>query len=85
MTMARKKIEIFTAGCPACDEAATLVLRLANSAHDVAIRDMHQAAVARKAKRLGIKSLPAIVIDGRLADCCAGRGPDEAVLRQALA
>jgi hypothetical protein len=26
---------------------------------------------------LGIRSLPAVVIDGTLADCCAGRGPDQ--------
>ena len=30
-----------------------------------------------------IRSVPAVVIDGKLADCCAGRGPDEATLRQA--
>ena len=40
-------------------------------------------AVARRAVGLGVKSLPAVVIDGRLADCCAGRGPDEGVLRAA--
>ena len=83
--MARKRIEIFSAGCPACDEAVALVRQLAGATHDITVRDMHQPAVAADAKRHAIKSLPAIVIDGRLADCCAGRGPDEAVLRQALA
>jgi hypothetical protein len=29
--------------------------------------------------------VPAVVIDGKLAGCCAGRGPDEQVLRSALA
>lgn len=83
--MARKQIEIFTAGCPACDEAVVRVRQLAGGMHDISIRDMHQPAVAAAARRHGVKSLPAIVIDGRLADCCAGRGPEEAVLRQALA
>jgi hypothetical protein len=32
---------------------------------------------------LGIRSVPAVVINGKLADCCAGRGPEEAVLRAA--
>jgi len=32
---------------------------------------------------LGIRSVPAVVIDGKLADCCAGRGVDETVLRAA--
>jgi hypothetical protein len=44
---------------------------------------MHKPDVAKKAKRYGIRSLPAVVIDGTLADCCVGRGPDEAVLRAA--
>ena len=31
-----------------------------------------------------IRSLPAVVIDGRLADCCAGRGPDEMTLTREI-
>jgi hypothetical protein len=45
---------------------------------------MHDNAVADQAKNLGIRSVPAIDIDGKLADCCAGRGPDEATLRAAV-
>lgn len=44
---------------------------------------MQDAAVASRAKELGIHSVPAVVIDGKLADCCTGRGPDEATLRAA--
>jgi hypothetical protein len=42
---------------------------------------MKNAAVASRAKSLGIRSVPAVVINGKLADCCTGRGPDEATLR----
>ena len=45
--------------------------------------DMHDAAVAKRARGLGIRSVPSVVIDGELAGCCAGRGPDEATLRSA--
>ena len=45
---------------------------------------MHDRAVAMAASGYGIRCLPAIVIDGQLADCCAGRGPDEATLTQAI-
>ena len=36
-------------------------------------------------RALGFPSntVPAVVIDGKLADCCAGRGPEEASLRAA--
>lgn len=80
----RRRIQIFTAGCPTCSETVDLVKRIAGSAHDVEILDMHQADVAARAKHHGIRSLPSVVIDGRLAGCCAERGPDEAVLRGAI-
>jgi hypothetical protein len=44
---------------------------------------MTDARVATRAKSLGIRSVPSVVIDGKLADCCAGRGVDEQVLRAA--
>ena len=44
---------------------------------------MKDSEAAARAKELGIRSIPAVAIDGKLADCCAGRGPDEAALRAA--
>jgi hypothetical protein len=44
----------------------------------------HQSEVASKARHYGVRSVPAIVVDGKLAGRCAGRGPDEHVLRSAL-
>ena len=44
---------------------------------------MNDTGVAARAKELGVGSLPAVAIDGRLASCCAGRGPDLARLREA--
>jgi len=46
---------------------------------------MQKSEVASQAKGYGVRSVPAVVIDGKLAGCCAGRGPDEQVLRSALA
>ena len=78
-----RSIEIFSAGCPACEETIQLVHRIACPSCDVSVLDMHVAEVAARAKKLGIRSVPAVLIDGELADCCAGRGPDEATLRAA--
>jgi hypothetical protein len=33
----------------------------------------------------GSRSVPAVVINGKFAECCAGRGPNEHDLRSALA
>jgi glutaredoxin 3 len=85
-TMAtKKKIEVFSAGCSTCKETIEVVKRLAGSSHEVVIHDMQKSEVASKAKQYGVRSVPAVVIDGKLAGCCAGRGPDEHVLRSALA
>jgi len=77
----KRKIEIFSAGCPACEETIELVNRVACPSCEVIVLDMKDPNVASRAKSLGIRSVPAVVIDGKLADCCAGRGPDEATLR----
>jgi len=79
----KRKIEVFSAGCLACQETIDLVNQVACPSCEVSILDMNDAAVASRAKGLGIRSLPAVVIDGKLADCCMGRGPDEATLRAA--
>ena len=79
----KRKIEIFSAGCPACDETVMQVESIACPSCDVAVLDMHDQNVANRAKSLGVQTLPAVVIDGKLADCCSGRGPDEATLKSA--
>lgn len=80
-----KKIEVFSAGCSACKETIETVKLLAGSNHEVVIHDMNKSDVAAKAKGYGVRSVPAVVIDGKLASCCVGRGPEEHVLKSALA
>lgn len=80
----KKRIEVFSAGCSACKETIETVKRLAGY-HELVIHDMNKPDIAAKAKNYGIRSVPAVVIDGKLASCCAGRGPDEHILRAALA
>lgn len=60
-----------------------MVQNLACSDCEVNILGMNDPGVANRAKGLGVKSVPAVAIDGKLADCCAGRGPDEATLKAA--
>ncbi len=79
----KRTIEVFSAGCPACEEAIELVNRVACESCEVSVLDMKEPSVAGRAKSLGIRSVPAVVIDGKLADCCSGRGPDEATLKAA--
>jgi glutaredoxin 3 len=80
---ASRKIEVFSAGCPACDDVIDLINKVACPSCEITVLDMHDAKVAARAKSLGVRSVPAVAIDGVLAGCCAGRGPDETVLRAA--
>jgi glutaredoxin 3 len=77
----RRKVEIFSAGCRACQQAIDLVNGIACPSCDVTVLDMKDTAVADRAKTLGIRSVPGVVIDGKLADCCRGGGITEAALR----
>jgi len=80
---AKRKIEVFSAGCPACSETIELVNQIACPSCEVSVLDMNDPKVAQRATTLGIHAVPAVVVDGKLADCCAGRGPDAAALRAA--
>jgi len=79
----KRKIEIFSAGCSACEDAIKLVMRIANPSCDITVLDMHDESVVRRAKSLRIGRVPAIVIDGKLAECCAVSALDETSLRRA--
>lgn len=79
----KRTIEIFTAGCACCDEAVATVEELACPSCDVRTLDMRDREVARRARELGVRSVPAVAVNGRLATCCAERGVDGAQLRAA--
>ena len=80
----KRKSEVFSAGCALCHEVIDLVRREAGSTSELIVRDMMDARVLARAEKLGIRSVPAVVIDGKLASCCAGRGVDLQVLKNEL-
>jgi glutaredoxin 3 len=85
MELSRKRqIEVFSAGCITCDRSIKLVQELAGQFDEVKVHDMKNKEVIQLATDLDIRSVPAVVItSSKLAKCCAaGRGPDEAVLRE---
>ncbi|MBL1141872.1 MAG: hypothetical protein HND53_07580 [Proteobacteria bacterium] len=81
--MTKRKVEIFSAGCPVCQETIDLVNELACPSCEIIIHDTHDADVQSRIKELGIKSVPAVAVNGVLADCCQSRGVDAEMLRVA--
>jgi len=81
-TMKKRTVEVFTAGCPCCDDAVKLVQSLVCPSCDLQILDMRgDKAAQTKAKQYGVKRVPAVVVNGKLADCCQIGGVDEKTLR----
>jgi glutaredoxin len=80
---AKRKIEVFSAGCAVCRETVEMVKRNACPSCEVSVHDMRDSNVADRARQLGIRSVPAVVIDGKLAGCCAAGGVHEDTLKSA--
>jgi glutaredoxin 3 len=78
--MAKRKVEIFSAGCSVCDEGIQAVREAACPSCEVEVRSMSDPKAAADARRYGVQSVPSVVIDGQLASCCRG-GIDLAELR----
>lgn len=82
--MASKRlVEIFTAGCPLCEETVNLVRQIACSSCSIIVHRLQDSEGHEQARRSGIRSLPAVVIDGRLPDCCSAGGVDAPQMRAA--
>ncbi|MBW1894830.1 MAG: thioredoxin family protein [Deltaproteobacteria bacterium] len=78
-----RKIEVFSAGCPLCSEAEKTVRELACPSCDVTVLNMQEPESMKRANELGVRSVPAVAVDGKLAGCCTGRGIDEKALQNA--
>ncbi len=79
----KRKIEIFSAGCPACEETVQEIRKAACPSCEIDVLDMNDPEVAERAKALGIRTVPAVLIDGQLADCCSGRRVNIEILKTA--
>lgn len=69
--MAKRHIEVFTTGCAGCAPAVSVVQEMAGPGCDVVVRDLcrdHDAAT--QAAEYGVTRIPAVVVDGRVAECC---------------
>jgi glutaredoxin len=76
----KRKVEVFTAGCPFCDRAVKLVKSLACESCEVTVYDLRKRGI-QKARRYGVTSVPTVVINGEIADCCKrGEISEEALI-----
>ncbi len=83
----KRKVEVFTAGCPVCDKTVELVKKLACPNCEVVVYDLNKGCATGecrgKAVEYKIERVPAVVVDGRLLECCRTGAIDERSLRAA--
>ncbi|MBF0706571.1 thioredoxin family protein (plasmid) [Alkalihalobacillus hwajinpoensis] len=72
--MGKRNVEVFIAGCPMCDETVTLVKELSCDQCSISYYNLNETSKEKagleKAKEYGITRVPAVVVDGKLLDCC---------------
>ncbi|MEX2553098.1 MAG: thioredoxin family protein [Actinomycetota bacterium] len=79
--MAKRQVEVFTAGCPVCEPAVQLVKETACSHCEVTVYNLNEQG-ADTARQYDLKTVPAVVVDGTLVSCCDNRGPNAEELRR---
>jgi len=77
MKYKKRKIEVFVSMCQICFDAIDMVNDLAGPDDEVTILDVEKKVIADRAKELEILSIPCVVIDGEVANCCQKGFPYE--------
>ena len=72
--MAKRKVEVFTSGCPLCEPIVELVNKVACPSCEVIIYDLNKGSdtnIGReRAREYGVTRIPAIAVNGKLLECC---------------
>lgn len=80
--MAKRQVEVFTAGCAICEPAVQLVQELACPDCEVTVHDLRESGI-EKARQYGITRVPTVVVNGTIAACCQDGGVDRQQLQAA--
>ena len=71
----KRKVEVFTAGCPVCDPVVSLVRETACPSCDVVIYNLAEEfdnrEIMNKLKSYGVNRRPSIAVNGKLLSCCS--------------
>ena len=66
----KRRVEVFTAGCPVCQGVVEIVNELACPNCDVTIYNLSRDEGVDEAKAYAVTALPSIVVNGELLECC---------------
>jgi glutaredoxin len=72
----RRSVEIFSAGCKTCQRTIEQLRDQIDPRHEIVVHDMQaDEKAAEKAEAFGIRTVPAVIVDGSLLACCKNTGP----------
>ncbi|MGI8923334.1 MAG: thioredoxin family protein [Fimbriimonadales bacterium] len=81
------RIEVFSAGCPLCEDAIRTVRETACPTCEITVHDLREGCETMecrdKASAYGVMRVPAVAVDGVLVPCCADTPVMPELLRQA--
>lgn len=78
----KRNIDIYSSDCPICKEAVERIKAEACDNCEITVYNLNNDENAyNRSKKLNIKSVPAVVIDGKLASCCENGGINMEILK----
>ncbi len=70
----KRNVEVFTANCPICDPVVSMVREVACDDCEIIIYDLVEQCEDQtcldKLTKYQVKRVPAVVVDGKLLECC---------------
>ena len=85
--MAKRRVEVFTAGCYLCDDTVQQLKDLACNNCEVIVYDLNKGCETNecqeKANAYGVQTVPAVAVNGKLMDGCKNTGIDMDFLKKA--
>jgi len=85
--MTKRKVEVFTSGCPVCVPVVELVNKVACPSCEVIIYDLNKGCETNicrdRAREYGVTRVPAVAVNGKSLECCKTGTVSEQALRDA--
>ncbi len=66
----KRKVEVFTAGCPVCQGVLDMVEELACSHCELIFYNLNKNEGVDQARAYGVTAVPAVAINGELLETC---------------
>jgi len=69
----KRKVEVFTAGCPVCVGVVSMVKELTCPHCETIFYNLNENEGVEQAKSYGVTAVPAVAVNGALLECCKHR------------